>query len=85
VQNGAQILCNNTPAIKLAFVILIRDPKTNQTHDQKYYRAIERSDAPVENSIERLVPKSSGYEDVRNSLQKSNTQKTKNKTTTTTT
>jgi hypothetical protein len=45
-------------------------------HGQKYNRTIERSDAPVKNSTERpcceqLVPKSSSYEDVKNSLQKS--------------
>jgi hypothetical protein len=39
-----------------------------------YYRRIERSDAPVENSIdkprcEQLVPKSLGYEDVKHSVQ----------------
>jgi hypothetical protein len=43
-------------------------------HDQWYYCTIETSDAPVENSIDRprceqLVPKSLGYEDVKNSLQ----------------
>jgi hypothetical protein len=41
---------------------------------EKYYRSKERSDAPAENSIDRpcceqLVPKSLGYEDVKNSLQ----------------
>jgi hypothetical protein len=50
--------------------------KNTSGGDQKYNRTIESIAAQVENSIarprcEQLVPKSSGYENVKNSLQNS--------------